>query len=452
MSKRSQTTGVPKSGQSKPANQPNTPETKSLRGRLQPRLLNEYRTKHEREAIIQRYLMIGVGVLAAFVVLILGISLLVDQVITPNQVVANVNGETITVGEFRTRVRLERALINERINSEVAQLRAFGLGDEEISNYITQNPDLRWSEIQPAASDQLGNRVLNEMVDDVLIRQQAQALGITVSQDDVQAQIYKFFDYDPDAAVSEPTATPTATITPTPFVSPTPSPSPTNTPTPDVTPTATLTPEATSTPTNTPDATQRAQTFTQNRDDYFGYVRRAAGIGDAEINAYFEMLALREAVKDSVLGEPTTTTLYANVRHILVETEAQAQDVIAALNNGDSFADLARSLSTDTGSGEQGGELGWGPVGGYVDEFAEAVRNAEIGAIVGPVQTQFGYHIIQVRAREEREATEPQIEAERDAEFETYIEGLRDAEGTSIELFDIWLDNVPSEPRFIPRA
>jgi parvulin-like peptidyl-prolyl isomerase len=453
MSKRDQkTTGMPKAG-AKSAPKKDTGETKSLRGRLQPRLLNEYKSRAERESVLQRYVILGVAAVAVIAVVILALSLIVDQFITPNEVVANINGETISVGEFRSRVRLERAFMNERINNAVSQLRAQGFSDDQITQFITQDPAYGWNELQVA--DQLGNRVLNQMIDDVIIRQEAQELGISVSQVDVETQINEYFSYDPEAA-GEPTATLTPTTTSTPFVSPTPSPTRTSTPTPeateDVTPTQTLTPFPSSTPTTTPNATERANEYSETRTNLFSTVARSAGVSEADIIAYFEARALREALTENVLGEATTTTLYADVRHILVETETQAQDVLAALQAGDSFAELARAISTDTGSGANGGELGWTALANFVEEFRVAATDAEIGALVGPVDTQFGFHILQVRAREDREATEEEIANARSSEFQDYIDTQRDAEGMNVEIFDTWVDNVPSEPRFIPRA
>ncbi len=443
MSKRNQTTGIPKPGDLKPAPKSDANESKSLRGRLQPRLLNEYKTRHEREAVVQRFVLIAVIAVAAIAVVILGISFVIDQIVTPSQSVAVVNGETITVAQFESRVRLERAIANESLNTQAALMFAMGATTDQVSQQIGQSAE--WNELQ--VSDQLGNRVLNDMIAEALLRQEAARLGITVTAEEVQGAIEDYFGYDPEAAASEPTATPEATLTPTPFVSPTPTVTPTASPTPEFTATATLTPQPSATPSATLSATEQAVRYNDVRDSALGSIKRAAGVGDTEINAYFEVLALRDKLADH-LGVSAETTTYADVRHILVGTEQEALDVIAALNSGDSFAELARAVSTDTGSGEQGGELGWAAISGYVTEFADAVRTAEIGAILDPVQSQFGYHIIQVRAREERAASESEIQSARDQAVDAYLDTLRDEQDASIQLFDTWIDNVPDEPIF----
>lgn len=86
----------------------------------------------------------------------------------------------------------------------------------------------------------------------------------------------------------------------------------------------------------------------------------------------------------------------ATASHILVETEEEAKAVIERLNNGESFADLAKELSTDTASAEDGGSLGEFTRDQMVTEFSDAVFNNGVGLIKEPVKSSYGYHIINV--------------------------------------------------------
>ena len=83
-------------------------------------------------------------------------------------------------------------------------------------------------------------------------------------------------------------------------------------------------------------------------------------------------------------------------RHILLETEPEALDVLARLDDGEDFAALASELSLDPGSGQSGGELGCVPEGAFVPEFEAAAYPAADGDIVGPVASAFGFHVIEV--------------------------------------------------------
>ena len=86
-------------------------------------------------------------------------------------------------------------------------------------------------------------------------------------------------------------------------------------------------------------------------------------------------------------------------RHILVETQDEAEALLAALNDGADFAGLAREKSTGP-SGPQGGDLGWFTAGTMVPEFSEAAFGLEPGQISSsPVQTDFGWHVIFVEDR-----------------------------------------------------
>ncbi|MDH3307998.1 MAG: peptidylprolyl isomerase [Acidimicrobiia bacterium] len=86
-------------------------------------------------------------------------------------------------------------------------------------------------------------------------------------------------------------------------------------------------------------------------------------------------------------------------RHILVATVEEAAAVTERLDGGEEFGDLAVELSVDTGSGANGGELGCSAPAAYVPEFAIATLDAPIGEPYGPVQSEFGQHIIIVDER-----------------------------------------------------
>ncbi len=86
------------------------------------------------------------------------------------------------------------------------------------------------------------------------------------------------------------------------------------------------------------------------------------------------------------------------VRHILVEDEAKANDLQTQLKNKSAkFEDLAKKNSKDPGSAEKGGDLGWAPATNYVEPFAKAVAATPKGQLADkPVQSQFGWHVIEV--------------------------------------------------------
>ena len=85
-----------------------------------------------------------------------------------------------------------------------------------------------------------------------------------------------------------------------------------------------------------------------------------------------------------------------------------------------------------------GGELGKEPVFKYVKEFSEAVKNALIGNIIGPVKTDFGFHIIQVLEKEFREANENSFKLAKELEFQHWLKELKIRESPKINLTSDW--------------
>jgi foldase protein PrsA len=80
--------------------------------------------------------------------------------------------------------------------------------------------------------------------------------------------------------------------------------------------------------------------------------------------------------------------------HILVEKQSQALAILERLKNGEKFAELAKTLSIDTGSGKRGGDLGYFGRGKMVKPFEAAAFKLAVGQTSDPVKTEFGYHII----------------------------------------------------------
>ena len=88
----------------------------------------------------------------------------------------------------------------------------------------------------------------------------------------------------------------------------------------------------------------------------------------------------------------------AHARHILVKSQEEAERLKAEIAAGSDFADVARKNSTCP-SGRSGGDLGEFGRGQMVKEFEDVCFTAPVGAVQGPVKTQFGYHLIEVTKR-----------------------------------------------------
>ncbi len=132
-------------------------------------------------------------------------------------------------------------------------------------------------------------------------------------------------------------------------------------------------------------------------------------------NAYFEDFFKKNPITDEMLkkeyerAKQQAPAKEYRVRHILVEKEDDAKNLIAQIKKGGSFEKLAAESSNDPGSKARGGDLDWGPAERYVKPFSDALTKLKKGQMTDtPVHTDFGYHVI--RLDDERATKVPSFE------------------------------------------
>lgn len=131
--------------------------------------------------------------------------------------------------------------------------------------------------------------------------------------------------------------------------------------------------------------------------ELFADYQKKNPVTDAEVQAEYDKFAAANGGKEY------------HARHILVETEEQAQSLIAEIKKSGKFEELAKKHSKDPGSGANGGDLDWANAGSYVPEFSNAMVKLGKGEMAdAPVKSQFGWHII--RVDDVREAQLPKLE------------------------------------------
>ena len=119
--------------------------------------------------------------------------------------------------------------------------------------------------------------------------------------------------------------------------------------------------------------------------ELFANHQKTNPVTDAEIQAEYDKFKAANGGKEY------------KARHILVEKEEEAKAIIASLNKGGKFDEIAKKQSKDPGSGANGGDLDWANAGSYVPEFSQAMTKLNKGQTTTvPVKTQFGYHVIRV--------------------------------------------------------
>jgi len=120
-------------------------------------------------------------------------------------------------------------------------------------------------------------------------------------------------------------------------------------------------------------------------------------VPDAEIKAEYDKFVAANTGKEY------------KASHILVDSEDKAKAIVAQLDKGGNFEEIAKKESKDPGSGAKGGDLGWANPSSYVPEFTEAMIKLEKGKITQtPVKSQFGWHVI--RLDDVRDAQLPKLD------------------------------------------
>lgn len=271
-----------------------------------------------------RQIRIAVIIVAVLLGAVLLVALINEFFIAPNREVATVNSDTITMREFQERVKVERA---QRIIGLETQLEAVG-GDVGTLQQFAGQTIL---ELQDAEG--LGQSTIDRMIEETIIRQEAEARGITVTDADIDAWVgasYNYFGGDSPTPLPEPTATiaptpsvtliPTAVITevvPTAIAQPTLEPGPTSPPPPTATPVS-------------------EEYFQQELNDLLDQLK---GLGVSE-TSYRSLIASRiyqEQLLDTIAVEQEISqeALHANLLILAFSDEAEANAALAEASSGD---------------------------------------------------------------------------------------------------------------------
>ncbi|MFC2052699.1 peptidylprolyl isomerase [Chloroflexota bacterium] len=416
----------------------------------------EARERRERNII---YLISAIVIIAVLSLVLYGI---VDQkFLKARRPVVTVNDENITVSEYQGQTRLARYNLIQSAQRiyQIAQI----MGNDPSSQASVANQLQQIDgQLFPQA---IGRQIIDQLVDDLLIQQEASRLGIIVSEDEVNEELEKVFGY---YRLGTPTPTATHVLPQTSTLSPlqeslipsTPTSSTSIIPTSEITsteiiedstqslespPTLTnvLTPTLTATtaPTPTP-FTQQA--FEEIYHDAITNLSEEFNISESDIKRGFESHLYSEKVSDVVIEDIECIQEQVWALHILVDEEELAKNIKTRLDEGEDWSLLATTNSIDPSNKDKGGDLGWFGQGVMVPEFDDAAFKLEVGETSEPVKTDFGFHIIRKLGHEERPLTEDACQSLRSENFQEWLIEAR--ENSNIIIHDFWTDVAPTVP------
>ncbi|GEM_PF-386132 len=384
----------------------------------------------------------------------------------PNREVAKVGDDTITVSDFWKRTKLEKGQLQSQLVQMTQLEEQFG-GQGFFTQQINQ--------IQSTLSSPfaLGMQVLNKMIDEKVIAQQATTLGIAVTDEEVDEALReeianrRSYVTDPQATATvqvalEATATAASwTPTPTPTLDTSLKASPTPLPTPEPLPTRAVLTD-----------TGYTEGLTALQED----LEAAAGMSLAEYREVVRARLLSDKVSKAIgEQEVAATEEQVHARHILLNviepaagsaatpgptaegapaptptpaprSEAETLALATKLRNrilaGEKFEDIAAQYSNDTSNAQNGGDLGWFGRGAMVPAFEEAAFTLPIGQISEPITTSFGVHLIEVLEKDPAHTLDEQTLAQKRQEaYQVWLQEQINA--TKIERPEDLTSNLP---------
>jgi hypothetical protein len=366
----------------------------------------------EREAKQNRIVLLVIGGVIAVILVIVGYGVLRQTVLLQNEPVALVQSEPILTRDFQNRVRLIRSQLIQQINIALQN------GDQNTASSYQ-------SELANASS--LGNQVLTQMTDELLLRQGAASFGVTVSPEEVQTRIEEDFGYFKNPPTPAPTRTPRPTPTVTEPI--------TQTPTPTATPLPTATP------------------FTKEAFDklYADQLTQWSSLGFSEqdFRNWIEMQIYTDKVNQAIAATVPTTTLQVKFRYVRVGL-GDVPTVTQSLKT-DGFAKLYDAIYSNTYpiTTVVASSFSWLPMDEisrtteFGPQIAQAVFNEPIGQVTEPITNTDGtaLYIAEIQAREVQPISPSFLQQRQQDAQQAWLQ-QRHGEVTYLT----WDDRVPTKP------
>lgn len=386
-------------------------------------LTKKQRTRAEREARMNRWIIIGAIAVGLLVIGILVYGYLAEVVLKAREPVATVNGIAISTADFEARVRHRRLALQQEREFYALQRQSLDPTDPDVASLLEQlNQIIRELDAQLSASyaPLLGKEVLDMMVQEELVRQEANRRGITVSQEEIDRAIEEQFGYDRDAAAA-------ALLTPTPAA------------------VLTTTSETTATvPSATPIPREE---FERRYQEYVKNVLKPSGLSEAKFRALVEVSLLYEKLRAAMAADLPKTMEQVEIRYISFSSEEEATKAVERLDKGEKWEDIAAEIKENEASVAYVADNQW-VTRGYLEQFfnpevAAQVFELTVQKYTAPLADGTGrWVVIQLLDHQERELDSLMRYYEVQRAFQEWM----NAQMTNVQYSDNWAEKVPTTP------
>jgi parvulin-like peptidyl-prolyl isomerase len=323
---------------------------------------------HQIEQLITR-IAIGVG---AVIVLVLGYGLVTELFVKARRPVAQVNDVEIATQDFTARQRYERTLTQFELLQYQNYLSQMGTGDEETQGFIQQlqmQTNNLEQQLAPENAQDFAKEVLDQMVEEELVRQAAEERNLTVNAEKIDLQIEQMIGYDRNAADEPITATETATAT-TPMT---------------------------------------AEEYQETYSNFKANVLKANNYSESQFRSMIKAMVLREKLKESMSEDVNEEVEHIESTFFVTGTLESAQQLQVRLNEGEEDPEaLVEELNADNSDISSGFTLPWLPRGALANQFGPEIEETAFNTPEGQASEPFegpgggSYYVIYVTGSEKR--------------------------------------------------
>ncbi|MGQ9803551.1 MAG: SurA N-terminal domain-containing protein, partial [Anaerolineae bacterium] len=321
-------------------------------------------------------------------------------------------------------VRHYRIVLQEQRNYYTALRMELDPTDPTASSVLEYlNGQIRQIDSMLSETDaaRLGKEVLDRMVQEEILRQEAARRGIAISQEEIDRAIEEQFGYDRDAAMA-------ALVTPT------------------VAPTAPVTAETALTVTATPEPTPMPkEEFDRRYQEYVKTYLKPSGLSEAKFRAMVEASLLYDKLQQAMAAELPQTMEQVQIRYFSFSAQEEAGQVAERLGKGEKWEDIAAEIKADKESQAYASEPYWATRGFLAERFGEeaasTVWETPVQQYTAPLAVEDGrWYIFQVMGREVRELESLLRSYEEQRVFQEWLQGQM----ATVQYSEDWASKVPT--------